>query len=60
MHTGIPAAIWSGVAGGKPFQSASSLILISIYVSLSSQLVGNVAVVYMAKHEVMLFIRGSR
>eukprot|EP01034_Spumella_vulgaris_P026334 gene26334-32900_t len=52
VHTGIPSVIWKGVAGSTPFQSAASLILISVYVSLSSQLVGNVAVVFMAKDEV--------
>jgi hypothetical protein len=52
VHTGIPSVIWKSVAGGRPFQSASSLVLISIYVALSSQLVGNVAVVFMAKDEV--------
>ena len=40
------------MAGSKPFQSAGSLTLISIYVSLASQLVGNVAVVFMAREQV--------
>lgn len=52
VHTGIPAYIWKAFAGDKPFTTAGSIVLISIYVSIASQLVGNVPVVYMAQNQV--------
>lgn len=50
--TGIPAAIWSRIVGESPFNTIRSVIGISIFVLVSSQLLGNVAVVQMARPNV--------
>lgn len=52
LKTGLPKEIWSLCAGSKPFQTASSIIVLSIYTIIASQLVGNVPVVFLAKEEV--------
>lgn len=52
MDTRIPAYFWKQVAGSSPFENAQSIILISIYTIVGSQLVGNVAVILMAEDEV--------
>ena len=50
--TGIPARIWSKIVGESPFNTIRSVIGISIFVLVSSQLLGNVAVVQMARPNV--------
>ena len=50
--TGIPKYIWAKIVGGAPFQTASSITGICIFVLLSSQFLGNVAVVQLAKPNV--------
>jgi Na+/H+ antiporter NhaD/arsenite permease-like protein len=50
--TGIPSTIWSKIVGPYPFNTIRSVIGISIYVLISSQLLGNVAVVQMARPNV--------
>lgn len=54
LKTGLPKEIWSLCAGSKPFQTATSIIVLSIYIIIASQLVGNVPVVFLAKEEVQL------
>ena len=52
VDTRIPAYFWKQVAGSSPFENAQSIVLISIYTIVGSQLVGNVAVILMAEDEV--------
>ena len=52
VDTNYPAKFWSYVAGNSPFHSFQSVILISIYTVIASQLVGNVAVILMAEDEI--------
>lgn len=46
--TGIPKNVWSKIVGKTPFDTASSVIYISIFVLLVSQFLGNVAVIQLA------------
>jgi Na+/H+ antiporter NhaD/arsenite permease-like protein len=57
LETLIPKSIWEALAGSSPFQTSSSIIVLSIYIIVTSQLVGNVPVVYMAKEEVQTLDR---
>jgi Na+/H+ antiporter NhaD/arsenite permease-like protein len=52
LQTGIPKKVWETFASNQPFQSFSSVFVLSIYIIVASQLVGNVPVVYMAKEEI--------
>jgi Na+/H+ antiporter NhaD/arsenite permease-like protein len=52
VDTNYPAKFWNVVAGDSPFRNAQSVILISIYTVIASQLVGNVAVILMAEDEI--------
>lgn len=55
VRTGIPGALWDGVAGGEKtaFKTGTSLFLISLYTIVASQLIGNVAVIIMASPEMV-------
>lgn len=46
--TGIPKAIWESVVGDAPFKTIKSVVGVSLFVLIVSQLLGNVAVVYLA------------
>jgi len=50
--TGFPHALWNKIVGKTPFSSFGSVIGISLFVLLASQLLGNVAVIQMAKSNV--------
>eukprot|EP00607_Mallomonas_marina_P009506 CAMPEP_0182419086 /NCGR_PEP_ID=MMETSP1167-20130531/3486_1 /TAXON_ID=2988 /ORGANISM="Mallomonas Sp, Strain CCMP3275" /LENGTH=502 /DNA_ID=CAMNT_0024593705 /DNA_START=485 /DNA_END=1993 /DNA_ORIENTATION=+ len=50
--TGIPKRIWDNIVGNAPFDTFRSVIGISLFVLISSQLLGNVAVVQLAKPNV--------
>ena len=50
--TGIPKQIWDKIVGASPFDTFRSVIGISLFVLVSSQLLGNVAVVQLAKPNV--------
>ena len=50
--THIPKALWARMVGARPFQSASSVVAIAVFVVLSSQLLGNVALIQMAVPQV--------
>lgn len=50
--TGLPKGIWSAMVGKTPFRSISSVVGISAFVLIASQLLGNVAVVQLAKPNV--------
>jgi hypothetical protein len=50
--TGVPKAIWNQIVGDKPFQTAGSVIGISAFVLISSQFLGNVPVIQLAKPNV--------
>jgi Na+/H+ antiporter NhaD/arsenite permease-like protein len=50
--TGIPTKIWAKIVGDSPFNTIRSVLGISIFVLVSSQLLGNVAVVQMARPNV--------
>ena len=54
VSTGIPYFIWKKIAGSskESFASINSTIFICIYTIIASQLIGNVALVIMAKDEV--------
>lgn len=46
--TGLPKRIWQGIVGAKPFNTVASVFGISVFVLVTSQLLGNVAVVQLA------------
>ncbi|CAM9200640.1 unnamed protein product, partial [Ectocarpus fasciculatus] len=50
--TGIPRYIWSRIVGETPFKSISSVVGICFFVLLSSQFLGNVPVIQLAKPNV--------
>lgn len=50
--TGIPAQIWASIVGKRPFSNAASIAGISAFVLISSQFLGNVAVIQLAKPNV--------
>jgi hypothetical protein len=50
--TGLPKLIWKSIVGKVPFKSFSSIVGISLFVLIASQLLGNVAVVQLAKPNV--------
>lgn len=52
LQTNIPQSIWNALAGKRAFGSFSSTLVLSLYVVIVSQLIGNVPVIYMAKEEV--------
>ena len=60
LQTKIPKTIWELFAGKTPFQSGISIFVLSIYIIVASQLVGNVPVVYMAKEEVQLLAKDAQ
>jgi Na+/H+ antiporter NhaD/arsenite permease-like protein len=51
-ETGIPRRIWRSMVGNVPFASITSIANISVFILLASQLLGNVAVVQLAKPNV--------
>lgn len=51
-ETGYPKLIWSKIAGKTPFKTITSIAGISCFVLIASQLLGNVAVVQLAKPNV--------
>jgi Na+/H+ antiporter NhaD/arsenite permease-like protein len=48
----MPKAVWDKIVGAAPFNTISSVIGISLFVLISSQLLGNVAVIQLAKPNV--------
>ncbi len=50
--TGIPRAIFKALVGPVPFSTLSSIVGVSLFVLIASQLLGNVAVVQLAKPNV--------
>lgn len=50
--TGLPKYIWNHIVGAKPFKSFASIAGISVFILLASQLLGNVAVIQLAKPNV--------
>jgi len=55
VDTGVPALLWKGVAGSNDtaFKTGSSIFLISLYTTIASQLIGNVAVILMAADNIL-------
>lgn len=51
-ETGIPKALWQAIVGKVPFGTVASITGISIFIVVASQLLGNVAVVQLAKPNV--------
>ena len=47
--TGLPKLIWDKIVGSVPFSTIGSVVGISCFVLITSQLLGNVAVVQLAK-----------
>jgi len=50
--TGIPKQCWDALVGDRPFQTFGSVTLISLYVLFSSQFLGNVPVIQLARPNV--------
>lgn len=50
--TGIPERVWGRIVGKAPFASAASIAGISVFVLITSQFLGNVAVIQLAKPNV--------
>lgn len=50
--TGIPNKIWNSIVGKNPFNTFLSVTLISLFVLISSQFLGNVPVIQLAKPNV--------
>lgn len=50
--TGIPSYVWTRIVGETPFKNASSVIGICFFVLISSQFLGNVPVIQLAKPNV--------
>lgn len=51
--TGIPSSIWNKVAGKTPFKTIRSIVGLTFLVLLTSQVLGNVAIVVMAKPNIV-------
>lgn len=51
-ETGIPRRLWRSIVGEVPFGTVSSIAGISVFIVIASQLLGNVAVVQLAKPNV--------
>lgn len=51
-ETGIPKALWQAIVGKVPFGTVASITGISVFIVVASQLLGNVAVVQLAKPNV--------
>lgn len=52
--THLPHKMWTMMVGNRPFQTSSSVIYISIFVLVASQLLGNVALIQMAVPQVSI------
>jgi Na+/H+ antiporter NhaD/arsenite permease-like protein len=50
--TGIPKSIWNSIVGEAPFKTITSVVGVSLFVLIVSQMLGNVAVVQLAKPNV--------
>jgi len=50
--TGLPKLVWDKIVGKTPFNTIGSVIGISLFVLITSQLLGNVAVIQLAKPNV--------
>lgn len=50
--TGMPKWVWDRIVGKQPFDTVSSVVGISLFVLITSQLLGNVAVIQLAKPNV--------
>lgn len=50
--TGLPKMVWDKIVGQTPFNTIGSVIGISLFVLITSQLLGNVAVIQLAKPNV--------
>jgi Na+/H+ antiporter NhaD/arsenite permease-like protein len=57
LTTTIPSYFWNIMVGKNAFQNNLSIFIISIYIIIFSQLVGNVPLVYLAKEEIVLLDR---
>eukprot|EP00607_Mallomonas_marina_P005993 CAMPEP_0182428374 /NCGR_PEP_ID=MMETSP1167-20130531/22658_1 /TAXON_ID=2988 /ORGANISM="Mallomonas Sp, Strain CCMP3275" /LENGTH=509 /DNA_ID=CAMNT_0024611247 /DNA_START=380 /DNA_END=1909 /DNA_ORIENTATION=+ len=51
--TGLPRMVWNKIVGATPFNTYTSVIGISLFVLITSQLLGNVAVIQLAKPNVV-------
>ena len=52
--TGLPALLWDSIVGNQPFKTFSSVVGINLFVLIASQLIGNVAVIFIAMPMVSL------
>lgn len=50
--TGMPKRLWDSIVGDTPFDTFSSVFGISVFIIVSSQFLGNVAVIQLAKPNV--------
>eukprot|EP01038_Epipyxis_sp_PR26KG_P005437 gene5437-7530_t len=58
--TGIPKMIWTQLVGKRPFQTILSVVNISVFVIFTSQLLGNVAVIQLAKPNIVALDDNSK
>jgi Na+/H+ antiporter NhaD/arsenite permease-like protein len=58
--TGLPRSTWNKIVGKTPFDNISSVIGISLFVLATSQFLGNVAVIQLAKPNVEILDEGER
>ena len=58
--TGLPRSAWNKIVGKAPFDNVASVIGISIFVLASSQFLGNVAVIQLAKPNIEILDEAER
>jgi Na+/H+ antiporter NhaD/arsenite permease-like protein len=58
--TGIPKKLWDKIVGEVPFSTVGSVFGISLFVMISSQLLGNVAIVQLSRPNVDVLDDDSR
>lgn len=58
--TGLPRNTWNKIVGKAPFDNITSVVGISLFVLATSQFLGNVAVIQLAKPNVEILDEGER
>ena len=53
LQTAIPTVIWKYLAGKLPTSSLGYMLVLCLFVTVASQLIGNVPVVYMAREQLL-------
>jgi Na+/H+ antiporter NhaD/arsenite permease-like protein len=53
LQTGIPSSLWKSLTGNLSPSSLTYMVVLCIFVTVASQLIGNVPVVYMARDQLL-------